>query len=95
MIQFVFESVARLVPEWENGQERLVFRLAPAGVCCSELLHERWGAGGPQAPAGEGVAMLALRYDGDIVREARVILELPDETWDALASQADGLLEES
>jgi len=95
MIQLVFDSIAKIVPEWENEQERLIFCLSPIRLGRSELLHKRLEAGGAQEPAGGGVGMVALRYVGDVVREARVILELPDETWDALASQVDGLLEES
>ena len=89
MIQLVFDSIAKVVSEWENEQERMIFYLSPSRVGRSELLHGRLEAGGAQEPAGEGVGMVALRYDGDVVREARVILELPDEAWDALASQAD------
>lgn len=95
MIQLVFDSIAKVVPEWENEQERLIFCLAPIRLGRGELLHKRLEAGGAQEPAGEGVGMIALRYDGDMVREARVILELPDEAWDVLASQADSLVEES
>ena len=36
--------------------------------------------------------MVALQYEGDLARQARVILELPDDVWDHLASQVDELL---
>jgi len=87
MIQLAFESVAQIVPEWENGQERLIFRLTLASVCCGEALHERMGE------ADQVVGMVALDYDGDLARQARVILELPDDIWNHLANQADELLE--
>jgi hypothetical protein len=42
---------------------------------------------------GEAVGMVATRYEGDIAREVRVIIELPDDVWDDLADRADDLLE--
>jgi len=95
VIQLVFESVARIVPEWENGQERLIFRLAPISVRRSGTLHERMDAAGATGLDDEAVGLVALHYDGDLARQARVILELPDEVWDHLANQADELLEAS
>jgi hypothetical protein len=37
--------------------------------------------------------MVVTRYEGDIARQVRVILELPDDVWDDLADRADDLLE--
>jgi hypothetical protein len=93
MIQLVFDSVANLVPEWENGQERLIFCLTPASVRRSELLHERLGAAGATKLDSKAAGMVALQYEGDLARQARVILELPDDVWNHLASQVDELLE--
>ena len=89
MIQLAFESVVQIIPEWENEQERLIFCVTLASVCRSAALHERMGE------ADQVVGMVALDYDGDLARQARVILELPDDVWNHLANQADELLEAS
>jgi hypothetical protein len=95
MIQFTFDSIAKIMPEWEKEQERLIFRLATASVCRSEALHERMDATGAKGRDGEAAGMVALHYDGDLARQVRVILELPEDVWEDLANQADDLLEES
>ncbi len=95
MIQFTFDSIARIVSEWENEQERLTFHLMPASVCRSEALHARMDAAGARGPDPDAVGMVALHYDGDLARQVRVILELPEDVWQDLANRADGLLEES
>ncbi len=41
MIQLIFDSTDEILPEWENEQERLIFRLAPANVSLGKLLHGR------------------------------------------------------
>lgn len=93
MIQLIFDSVGKLIPEWENEQERLVFRLSAGNVSRSELLHGRVEEVGIAAVEDEALGMVATRYESDIAREARVILELPDEVWDRLANRADELLD--
>jgi hypothetical protein len=93
MIQLILDSTGKIVPEWENEQERLVFRLLPSNVSLSRLLHARMDGAGATVPDGEAVGMVATRYEGDIAREVRVIIELPDDIWDDLADRADDLLE--
>ena len=95
MIQLIFASVGSIVPEWENEQERLVFRLSTANVSCSQLLHGRMSETGAPVPDHEPLGLVATRYEGDVAHEVRVILELPDDVWDHLADRADGLLDES
>jgi hypothetical protein len=95
MIQLIFDSTDEIIPEWENEQERLIFRLAPATVSLGKLLHGRVAsreAGAPMS-GGEALSMVVTRYEGDIARQVRVILELPDDVWDDLADRADDLLE--
>ncbi len=96
MIQLIFDSTDEIIPEWENDQERLIFRLAPATVSLGGLVHERVAshqAGAPTADR-ESLGMVVTRYDGDVARQVRVILELPDEVWDDMADRADDLLEQ-
>lgn len=95
MIQLVFDSVAKITPEWENEQDRLIFRLVLASVSRSKMLHERMDALGATELEAEAIGMVAVHYDGDIAHRARVTLELPDGVWDHLANQADDLLEAS
>jgi hypothetical protein len=95
MIQLIFDSVDKIVPEWEHEQERLVFRLSAARVSRSQLLHGRLSQAGLAVPDDEAVSLVATRYEGDVAREVRVILELPDDVWDRLADRADELLDES
>ena len=95
MIQLIFDSVDKIIPEWENEQERLVFRLSEARVSRSQLLHGRLSEAGLAMPDDEAVSLVATRYEGDVAREVRVILELPDDVWDRLADRADELLDES
>jgi hypothetical protein len=95
MIQLIFDSVGKLVPEWENEQERLVFRLLAANASRSRLLHGRMSEAGLAVPDDEAVSLVATRYEGDVAREVRVILELPDDVWDRLADRADKLLDEN
>jgi hypothetical protein len=95
MIQFTFDSIAKVVPEWEREQERLTFRLVLASVCRSEALHARMDAAGVRGPDLDAVGMVALHYDGDLARQVRVMLELPEDVWQDLANRADDLLEES
>ena len=95
MIQLSFDSVGKLVPEWENEQERLVFRLLAANVSRSHLLHGRMSEAGFAVPDDEALSLVATRYEGDVAREVRVILELPDDVWDRLADRADELLDKS
>jgi hypothetical protein len=95
MIRLIFDSTDEIIPEWENEQERLIFRLAPATVSLGKLLHVRVAsreAGAPM-PDDEALSMVVTRYEGDIARQVRVILELPDDVWDDLADRADDLLE--
>ena len=94
MIQLIFDSVDKIAPEWENEQERLVFRLSAANVSRSQLLHGRMSEAGASVPDDEALGMTATHYDGDVARKVRVILELPVEIWDHLADRADELLEE-
>ena len=95
MIQLIFDSTDEIVPEWENEQERLIFRLAPAKVSLGELLQGRVASrkAGAPLPDREAVGMVVTRYEGDIARQVRVILELPDDVWDDVADRADDLLE--
>lgn len=93
MIQLIFDSTGKIVPEWENEQERLVFRLSASNVSLSRLLHARMSEADAAVPDGEAIGMVATRYEGDIAHQVRVIIELPDEWWDDLADRADDLLE--
>jgi hypothetical protein len=94
MIQLTFESTGTIIPEWENEQERLVFHLAPARVSRSRLLHGRLDEAGATVPDSEALGMVATQYEGDLARQVRVIVELPDDVWDALADRADALLDQ-
>jgi hypothetical protein len=96
MIQLIFDSTDEIIPEWENEQERLIFRLAPATVSLGKLLHGRVASRETGAPllGGEAVGMVVTRYEGDLARQVRVILELPDDVWDDVADRADDLLEQ-
>ena len=96
MIQLIFDSTDEIMPEWENEQERLIFRLAPVTVSLSESLHGRITLSKPDAPQPdrEAVGMVVTRYEGDVARQVRVILELPDGVWDDVADRADDLLEQ-
>jgi len=95
MIQLIFDSTDEIIPEWENDQERLIFRLAPASVSLGKLLHGRVASHEADAPMpdGEALGMVVTHYEGDIARQVRVILELPDDVWDDVADRADDLLE--
>ena len=95
MIQLIFDSVDKIVPEWENEQQWLVFRLSAANVSRKQLLHGRMSEAGSSVPDDEALGLVATYYLGDVAREVRVILELPDEVWDRLADRADELLDES
>ncbi len=96
MIQLIFDSTDEILPEWENEQERLIFRLAPANVSLGKLLHGRVASreAGGLVPDDEALGMVVTRYDGDLARQVRVILELPDDVWDDLADRADDLLDD-
>jgi len=96
MIQLIFDSTDAIVPEWENEQERLIFRLAPATLSLGELLQGRVASRQADAPLPdrEAVGMVVTRYEGDVARQVRVILELPDDVWDDVADRADDLLEQ-
>lgn len=94
MIQLVFKSVGKIVPEWEGEQERLFFRLAPANARRGDALHKQMDEAGAPAPDDEAVGVVTLGYEGDLAREVQLILELPDEVWDNLANWADDLLDE-
>lgn len=95
MIQLIFDSTDEIIPEWENEQERLIFRLAPATVSLGKLLHGRVTSREADAPMpdGEAVGMVVTRYEGDMARQVCVILELPDDVWDDVADRVDDLLE--
>ena len=95
MIQLIFDSLDKIVSEWENEQERLVFRLSAAQVSRSQLLHGRLSEAGSAVPDDEALGLVATHYEGDAAREVRVILELPDDAWDRLADRADELLDEN
>ena len=95
MIQLIFDSVGKIVPEWENEQERLVFRLSMGTVSCTPLLHGRMSEAGSAVPDEEALGLVTTRYEGDVARQVRVILELPDDVWDRLADRADELLDET
>ena len=95
MIQLIFDSVDKIIPEWENEQERLVFRLSAARVSRSQLIHGRSSEAGSATQDDEALGLVATRYEGDVACAVRVILELPDEVWDRLAGRADELLDES
>jgi hypothetical protein len=66
MIRLIFDSTDEIIPEWENEQERLIFRLAPATVSLGKLLHVRVAsreAGAPM-PDDEALSMVVTRYEG-------------------------------
>ncbi len=94
MIQLVFKSTGKIIPEWENDQERLLFRLTPIRVERSHALHQQIEEAGGTGPKDEAVGVVALNYEDDLTREVQVVLELPDEVWDNLANWADDLLDE-
>jgi hypothetical protein len=95
MIQFVFESTGKVLPEWEHEEERLVFRLSPAQVSTSVLLHGRIASREVDATVtdDDALGLVIMKYEGELAHQVRVILELPDDVWDALADEADALLE--
>ena len=95
MIQLIFDSTGEIIPEWENEQERLIFRLAQATVSLGGLLRERVAShqAGALPADQEALGMVVTHYDGDVARQVRVILELPDDVWDGMADRADDLLE--
>jgi hypothetical protein len=95
MIQLVFDSIGDIMPEWENEQERLIFRLSPAQVSLSKLLHGRIASREVEAivPDDEPVGMVTTRYEGEAARQVRMMIELPDDIWDDLADRADDLLD--
>ncbi len=95
MIQLIFDSKGKVVPEWEDDHERLVFRLSPANVKRGGTLHRQADEAGLSLPDSEAAGVVDLRYEGDLAREVQVILELPDEVWDNLANWADDLLDEN
>jgi hypothetical protein len=95
MIQLIFDSKGKIVPEWEGDRERLVFHLAPASVKRNSTIHRQADEAGMSLPDSEAVAAVDLHYEGDMARQVRVILELPDEVWDNLANWADDLLDEN
>ncbi len=95
MIQLIFDSKGKIVPEWEDNHERLVFRLLPTNVKPGNMLHRQADEAGLSLPDSEAVGAVELRYEGDLAREVHVILELPDEVWDNLANWADDLLDEN
>jgi len=94
MIQLIFDSTDNIIPEWEGEQERLIFRLAPAHVSLSQLIHGRIASreADTSVPDSDALGMVVTRYEGDMARQVRVILELPDDVWDDLADRADDLL---
>ena len=96
MIQLIFDSTDEIIPEWEDEQERLIFRLAPAHASLSQLIHGRIASREADAPVpdDEALGMVATRYEGDLALQVRVILELPDDVWDDLADRADDLLQD-
>ncbi len=94
MIQLIFDSEGKITPEWENEQERLVFRLSAANVVRASLLHKRLEAADAAVPDDQALGMVALLYDGNVASQVRIILELPGERWDALADRADDLLDQ-
>jgi hypothetical protein len=94
MIQLIFENADKIVPEWEHEEERLAFRLSPVRVSRSTLLHGRMEEAGDSTSDQASLGLVATHYEGDVARQVRVILELPDEVWDALAEHADELLDE-
>jgi len=94
MIQLVLESTGEIMPEWEHEEERLVFQLSPVRASCSTLLHGWREEADAAFPDTAALGLVATRYEGETARQVRVILELPDEIWDALADQADALLDE-
>jgi hypothetical protein len=96
MIQLTFDSTDNIIPEWEDEQERLIFRLALARVSLGRLIHGRIASREAEAPVpdDDGLGMVVTRYEGDLARQVRVILELPDEIWDDLADRADDLLQD-
>lgn len=93
MIQIIFES-NQITPEWEHEEERLTLRLVPVRVSRSTLVHGKLDEAGIAVQATEALGLVTTRYAGDIARQVRVILELPDDVWDALAEQADALLDQ-
>lgn len=94
MIQLIFDSKGKIIPEWKDGHERIVFRLSPASVKRGGAIHRQAEEAGLSLPDSEAAGVINLRYEGDLAREVQVILELPDEVWDNLANWADDLLDE-
>ena len=95
MIQFTFDSIAKIMPEWEKEQERFIFRLATARVCRNEALHERMDAIGAKGLDGVAANMAALHYDGDPACQVRMSLELPKDVRQDLANRANDLVGEN
>jgi hypothetical protein len=91
MIQLIFESKGKVTLGWEDEQEQLVFRLSPTGVERGDSLHKQ--EVGAAVPSNEAMGAITLHYDGDVARQVRIILELPDEVWDNLANWTDDLLD--
>ncbi len=94
MIQLIFDSADKIIPEWENEQERLVFRLSAAKIIHVDQLHKRLDEAGSTVPDDEAIGMVTLLYDGSVAHQVRIILELPTEQWDRLADRADDLLDQ-
>ncbi len=93
MIQLILDSAGKMTSEWENEQERLVFRVSGVNVVHANLLHGRLDEAGTPVPETESVGMITLLYDGNTASQARIILELSAEQWDTLADRADDLLD--
>ena len=94
MIQLIFDSTDNIIPEWEDEQERLIF-LAPAHVSLGRLIHGRVASREADVSVPDvALGMVVTRYEGDLARQVRVILELPDDVWDDLADRADDLLQD-
>jgi hypothetical protein len=94
MIRLVFASTGHLVPERENGQQKLVFRLPRASVDRGGDLHRQLEEAGERLQSDDAAGLVAIEYEGEIVRKVQLVLELPDAVWDNLANCADDLLDE-
>ncbi|MBN1888635.1 MAG: hypothetical protein JW850_11615 [Thermoflexales bacterium] len=94
MIRLVFASTGQLVPEEEDGQQKLVFRLPRASVDRGGELHQQLEELGERMLVDDAAGMVSIYYEGEVARKVQLVLELPDAVWDNLANCADDLLDE-
>jgi len=94
MIQITLNHKGKIIPEWEDENERLVFRLSPVNITNDGSIHQEMEDAGTPVPANEALGTISLHYEDDVVQGIQIVLELPDEVWDNLANWADDLLDE-